>query len=125
MLPGLLLTLIKCQLRWSRPLRTALPTPSKTSIQMLLTVSHNTASQDITPASIAHFGKVNLSELYQVRRDYLPSMFVKLTPLTELERRAAELCREMPRLAEEAAFVVHEEKTRRLRLAASPLHITL
>jgi hypothetical protein len=91
---------------------------------MPLTISHSISYQE-SASVIAPFGKVNLAELNQVRRDHLPIPFIKLAPISELERRAAELCRELPRLAEEAAFVLHEEKARRLRLAASPLHITL
>jgi hypothetical protein len=91
---------------------------------MLLTISHSATYQGGT-APLPPFGKVNLAELYQVRRNHFPSPFIKLTPLAELERRVTELCRETPHFAEEAAFVVHEEKTRRLRLAASPLHISL
>lgn len=90
---------------------------------MQLTVTHNAAYAEQAIASLS--GKVNLLELQQVRRDHLPCVVVRLTPLAELERRAAELCREQPHYAEEAAFVVYDEKLRRQRLATSPLKIAL
>ena len=89
---------------------------------MLLIVSHS-AAQAGEPAAPVAFGKINLVELREVRRDHLPCCVVKLTPLPELERRAAELTRELPHYSEEAAFVVHNERYRRTRLAASPLRI--
>lgn len=64
---------------------------------------------------------VNLSELAEVRAHHLPTCLVRLVPLREVERRAQEISREQPRLAEEAAFVVADETARRARLAGCPL----
>jgi hypothetical protein len=98
---------------------------SKTSPKlMLLTVSHSAARATDQAAALPLFGKINLMELQQVRRDHLPSLVVKCASLSELERRAAEIGREQPHYREEAAFVVHDEKRRRLRLSTSPLHIS-
>jgi len=90
---------------------------------MLLIVSHSAARTADQPTSPQPLGRINLTELYEVRRDHLPCVVVKLTPLPELERRAAELTRELPHYSEEAAFVVHNERYRRQRLAASPLRV--
>jgi hypothetical protein len=91
---------------------------------MLLIVSHSAArATDQSTDRAPVLGKVNLTELHEVRRDHLPCCVVKLTPLPELERRAAELTRELPHYSEEAAFVVHNERYRRTRLATSPLRI--
>jgi hypothetical protein len=90
---------------------------------MLLIVSHSAARPADQPTGQQRLGKINLTELQEVRRDHLPCVVVKLTPLPELERRAAELTRELPHYSEEAAFVVHSERHRRQRLAASPLHL--
>jgi hypothetical protein len=89
---------------------------------MLLTVSHSAPRATDQAATAQPFGKINLIELHEVRRDHLPNLIVKCAPLAELERRVAEICREQPHYREEAAFVVHDEKRRRLRLSASPLH---
>jgi hypothetical protein len=91
---------------------------------MLLTVSHSAARATNQAAAPQPYGKINLVELHEVRRDHLPSPVVKCAPLSELERRAAEICREQPHYREEAAFVVHDEKRRRLRLSTSPLHLS-
>jgi hypothetical protein len=92
---------------------------------MLLIVSHSAARAADQPTGQQPLGKINLTELHEVRRDHLPCVVVKLTPLPELERRAAELTRELPQYSEEAAFVVHNERNRRQRLAASPLHLAI
>jgi hypothetical protein len=67
---------------------------------------------------------VNLAELQEVRTTYLPTVLVRLVPLAELKRRADEISRQRPCLAEEAAFVVADEATRRAKLAASPLTLS-
>jgi hypothetical protein len=90
---------------------------------MQLIVSHRATGAADQYAGQQLFGKINLTELREVRRDHLPCCVVKLTPLPELERRVAELTRELPQYSEEAAFVVYSEKHRRQRLAASPLHL--
>jgi hypothetical protein len=91
---------------------------------MLLTITHTATDSTDPTAKPQRFGKINLIELYEVRPDQLPSPVVKCAPLPELERRAAEISREQPHYSEEAAFVVHDEKRRRLRLSTSPLHIS-
>jgi len=67
---------------------------------------------------------VNLPELAEVRQHYMPPLFVRFAPLSEVARVAAETSRQHPRLAEETAFVVADETTRRRRLSACPLTLS-
>ena len=68
-------------------------------------------------------GPVNLIELRVVREQHMPTPLVQFSPLCEVLRRAQEVSRQHPHLAEEAHFVVADEVTRRTRLAQSPLEL--
>jgi len=64
-------------------------------------------------------GRVNLSELRQVREHHMPAPAVRFASPSELRRVAAEVTRQNPALLEETAFVVEEELGRRQLLATT------
>jgi hypothetical protein len=62
-------------------------------------------------------GRVNLRELAEVRQHHMPAPSVRFASPAELSRVAQEITSQRPELREETTFVVHEELTRRQRLA--------
>lgn len=64
-------------------------------------------------------GRVNLKELQEVRRDFMPAHAVRFAKPCQLERVATEVVRQRPELREETEFVVQEELGRRQLLATT------
>jgi hypothetical protein len=69
-------------------------------------------------------GKPCIRDLHELLRDHLPLPLVKLTSLSELERRCREIAAEYPRFREEVPLVLRGEAQRRTRLSGL-LHVSV
>jgi hypothetical protein len=68
-------------------------------------------------------GRVNLGQLAEVRQHHMPAPAVRFASPDELSRVAHEITSQRPELREETTFVVHEELSRRKKLAQPSMQV--